>query len=75
LLIAHNTMHFAGLSEVSTTLCVFSEAHNLVFFFTNPSRWKWAPLCSMPHCTKCTVFLAANYQYSCICVTTFYFSL
>jgi hypothetical protein len=39
LLIALHTVHFVGWSDISMTLCGFSEAHNLVFrLFMNPSE-------------------------------------
>jgi len=41
-LIVQHKVHFAGWSDVSTTLCGFSEAQNLVLLFMNPLRWKWA---------------------------------
>jgi len=41
-LIAHCTVHSARCSDISMTLCRFSEAKNIMFcLFTNPPMWKW----------------------------------
>jgi len=65
LLTTQYMVHFARWSDVSTTLCGFSETLNFMFcLFKNPSRWEWAPPCCTPSFTVCVVYLATNSWYS-----------
>jgi len=86
-LTAHHAVYFAGWSDISVTLCGFSEAQDLVFcFLKNPLRWKWAS-CSLRWCSllscKILIFLhlvappftvPTSYPYWCLFQTVACFS-
>jgi len=68
LLITHHTVHFAAWSDVSTTLCGFSDVQNLVFCsFTNQAKRKWAS--SLNHRQLKVAFYVARHLVQCVLFT------